>query len=173
MRALGAKRVHVVLVLDEMHTVYTLPAAEGAPWLTQLASIINSSSAAVSVVVSGSSVYMRDLCFGKHPPCDAEFPTYRYAGIRRNLNSDRTRVLHLGPITTAPMLKWYLASRVPAVMLSAGEMEALFQATGGTYRELDFCLAQDPSRWFDAASVSKLLRHVDNYRYAPLLQALA
>jgi len=141
--ALCALRVHVVLVLDELHTAFTRSPAEGHPWFRQIASLIVSSSAAVSVVMSGSSDHLADLCFGKYPKdaaTEAAYPSYyhRVPKIKR----DCTSQLHLGPIRTVPDLRGYLLSRCPAAVVSwdVGAAEALLRASGGYYKALDECL---------------------------------
>jgi hypothetical protein len=139
--ALGIVHGRILLVLDEYHTCYARKEGTADEFMAQVSCLVNNTGGDTVVFVAGSSVYLRNLCFGEapNPLPEQKFPSYQ--GKVANLNSKRTGVRSLGPSASRTEIARYLQSVsspvAAAIAEDPRELETFFLATGGIRRSIN------------------------------------
>jgi hypothetical protein len=109
--------------------------------MAQVCCLVNNAGGDTLVFVSGSCVHLPDLCFGKapNPFSDGAFPSYQ--GTVASLDSKRTGVRTLGPITYGDDMVGYLRSlsspAASAIAAYPRELASFVLATGGIRRSMN------------------------------------
>ena len=152
----------VFVIVEEYHNAYMLPPETSTPLMTNLYQLSLSSRTPLRhvCIVSGSSPYLRNLCFGKFNSTSEitdKFPSYR--GKSFNLNSQRFKIVYLPPF---PFELFNESYRHELKGISEADREALFALTGGVHRYVDHVLAS-PSRNHESFIDSRSLAHLGNY----------
>ncbi|KAL6053533.1 hypothetical protein QOT17_017915 [Balamuthia mandrillaris] len=179
---LHRKKLCLVLLLDEYHTVYALETPVTNAWQLLMYRIGNGSWTGaigapisdrqrVMAVLTGSSPYLRSLAFGKLPveETQSRFPGYK--GLVSNLNSQRYIPFELSsimiPYEWSLLLEaWGVTTDLALTDRQVKERQ-LFHLTGGNFGQLSAILENRSSRdhW---ATVQK---HVTG-PHAQLLRAM-
>eukprot|EP01041_Mallomonas_annulata_P000536 gene536-1024_t len=141
LKILAAMKLRILLVIDEYHTIFTLPEDKGGIWRDQIYVLSQRNSRYHMVILSGSSPYMRSMCYGHHPLDFDKYPSY--PGIRQRLCPSRCRSLELSPISDKNDLRNYIASLIPCTEAQKLTIERLnkdesllnvfYMMTGGNY----------------------------------------
>eukprot|EP00981_Chlorochromonas_danica_P003961 scaffold748_cov176-Ochromonas_danica.AAC.15 len=136
---LKSNKMRITFVVDEYHAAFTTDAA--ASFRTQIYHMINAVNGFYFVIVAGSSVYLRGLCYGKFSGGIEQFPSY--ISVAANLNSQRSTVVSFDCLTSKQEFNQYLIAQYPDLLVFKDEsskdllLESLFLATGGNRRAIE------------------------------------